>query len=181
VMNVDVEYDGPRDRTSVARLKLFVFVVAGLVVVSDRGSSLNELGITGTGGGCTGGDRTGGGSLKAGLDDLEILLSADIGAVADRRAFPILSDGMVPASNPASGREVDLVFARFKDGPTGDDPAGSLAFTPLDGRLATSIRPSWIVRFPWCSEYSRRYSARSAQPPPTRTITRSPFSPTRRT
>lgn len=96
MMKVVVEYDEPRDRISVVRLGLFVVVLAGLLVVSGTGSSRNEVGITGTGGGRAGRDRTGGGSLKAGLDDLDILLSVDIGVVADRRAFPILSDGMIP-------------------------------------------------------------------------------------
>lgn len=50
-----------------------------------------------------------------------------------------------------------------------------LAVTPWISNL-----PSLTVRLPWCSAYWRRYSPRSAQPPPTRTITRS-FSPTRRT
>jgi hypothetical protein len=173
-MKVDAENDEPRGRTSVVTVGLFL-VVDGLVVVLG-GCSRNEVGITGTGGG-----RTGGASTNAGLGDLESFLSVGIGAFVDRRTLPMLSDGRAPRSNPASGREADLVFARFKDGPTGDDPAVSVTFTPLGGRFATSRRPFWIVRFPWCSEYSRRYSARSAQPPPTRTITLSPFSPTRRT
>jgi|ERR1700733_10701939 hypothetical protein len=152
-------------------------VADGCVVVSGRCSFRNDAGMTGTGGGRTASDSPGGG-----LEDRDSFLSVDIGAVTDRRAaLPVLCDGRAPESDLVSSREEGLVFDTFMDGPIGEDPAASLAFAPLDGRLATSTRPSWIVRFPWCNEYSRRYSARSAQPPPTRTMTRSPFSPTRRT
>jgi hypothetical protein len=174
-MKVELENDVSRDPILVVMVVLCV-VPAGFAVLSGEVSSRKEVRITGTGGG-----RTAPASAKAGLGDLEPLLSPDIGAVADRRTLPMLSDGRAPKSNPVSGRETDLVFARFKDEPMGDDPALSFAFVPLGGKFATSKRSSWIVRFPWCKEYSRRYSARSAQPPPTRTITRSPFSPTRRT
>jgi hypothetical protein len=57
--------------------------------------------------------------------------------------------------------------------------------TTREGRFWISTRSSSVLpettRRPWWLAYSRRYSPRSAQPPPTRTITRSPFSPTRRT
>jgi len=175
VMEAEVEDAGSRDRTVVVTFGLFV-TADGFVVVSGRCSCRNDAGMTGTGGGRTGSTSPGGG-----LEDLDSFLSADTGAVTDRRALPTLCDGKALKSDLASGREAGLVFVGFRDGPIGDDPAVSLGLTPLDGRLATSTRPSWIVRFPWCNEYSRRYSARSAQPPPTRTITRSPFSPTRRT
>jgi hypothetical protein len=67
-MKVVVENEGSCDGRSVVTVKLLVVlvvVVEGLVVFPARGSSRNEVGITGTGGG-----RTGGASPNAGLGGL---------------------------------------------------------------------------------------------------------------
>ena len=143
VTEAEVENEGSRGRSVVVMFGLFG-VADGYVVVSGRCSFRNDAGMTGTGGGRTASDSPGGG-----LEDLDSFLSVDIGAVTDRRVvLPILCDGRAPESDLASSREVGLVFDIFRDGPIGKDPAASLAFAPLDGRLATSTRPSWIVRFP---------------------------------
>lgn len=60
VMKVVVENEGSCDWSSVLTVRLFV-VVERLAVFPGRGSSRNEVGITGTGGGLTGGASTNGG------------------------------------------------------------------------------------------------------------------------
>src|SRR3569833_146830 len=94
--------------------------------------------------------------------------------------FRTLSGVMGDESSAEAGRlgGLEPILAEAAAAAAEDDAAA----VEMGGRSRTSIllSPPFLDRRPWWMAYSLRYSPRSAQPPPPRTMTRSPFSPTSR-